>query len=161
MKNLQEYEDYFKQIVENYEPLKQFYHIDLFKFREFEQDLRSKKFKTPLLLLETYDKDISDNGKFNINQTLKGAFVIIDNFDIRIIRDSEKTEFLTNLENIAKQVVNKMIIDKQTSCNALNGLVIKSFSISITELIATSFKGFRIEFSIKNIYKPTLDDNWL
>lgn len=160
MKNLTIYEQYFQQIVENYKLLKEFYHLDLFQFATFEQNLRSAKFKTPLLILESYNKDMFEGGKFNIHNSIKGALVILTNFNIRGLDAAKKTALLTDLELIIEQVMNRMLLDKQTNCHKMKGLVISSISISPTELIASSFKGFRMEFTIENIYKPELDANW-
>ena len=149
MNNLNTYEAYFQEIVTNYSNLNGFYHIDLFEFDNFKNDLRGGKFQTPLLILETYNTGTLGNGQYNVHDVLSGALVIFGKFDIKLMKVEDKTTFLAEMETITKEVRNKMIVDKHKNCNAMKGLIIESINIAKTETIAGNFQGFRMEFTLE------------
>jgi len=162
MNNLIDYELYFKQISESYTKLKGFYHIDLFDFQNFLNDLRGEKFKTPLLILESYNTNTLYNGLYNINDVHHGAFTVLGNFDIKTLNPEKKTLFLSELEEITKQILTKMLMDKRSSqLNPMNGLIPESISISRTETVAGSFQGFRMEFTIETENEIKLSQEWI
>ena len=161
MNNLSEYESYFKAISQSYTKLKGFYHIDLFDFQNFLNDLRGSKLKTPLLVLETYNTNTIANGLYNIHDLQQGSLVILGNFDIKTLNPEKKTAFLSELEEITKQIRAKMLFDKRSSqCNPMSGLIPESISISRTETIAGNFQGFRMEFTIEAENEIKLSEDW-
>ena len=162
MNNLLSYELYFKQIYEKHNKLNGFYHIDLFEFDTFLKDLRGGKFKTPLLILESYNTGTLVNGQYNVHDVLQGALVVLGKFDIKTIKPESKTTFLAELEDIIKQVKNKMLLDKRIPCSDMIGLIPESITISRTETIANNFQGYRMEFTINLINEPKLNPNhWI
>jgi hypothetical protein len=163
MYDLTTYESYFKtEIVDKYPKIKGFYHIDLFDFDSFLNDLRGAKFKTPLLVLETYNTNTLANGLYNINDIQHGSFVLLGNFDIKLLNPTTKITFLTEIEEIVKQIRAKMLQDKRKGpCNIMHGLIPDSISISRTETIAGNFQGFRMEFLIESENEIQLSNDWL
>jgi len=162
MNNLTSYENYFKQIADNYPKIKGFYHVDLFELVSFLNDLRAGKFKTPLLVVESYDTNTSANGNYNIHDIQHGAILIIGCFDIKNLNPEKKTLFLTEMEEITKQVRNKMILDKRSAnCSVMKGLIVDSISISRTETIAGNFQGYRMEFVINSENEIELSNDWI
>jgi len=160
MNNLSAYEAYFKdEIVGKYNKINGFYNIDLFQFDTFLNDLRGKKFQTPLLILESYDIRLTANTQYNINDVLQGAIVILGNFDIRKLTSESKTVFLTEMETIIKEVRSKMLLDKRQPCHSMRNLVAESIVISKTEILAGEFQGFRMTFTINSPNEPMLNQS--
>ena len=160
MNNLTKYEQYFQNIANQYKKIEDFYHIDLFEFDNFKNSLRGGNFQTPLLILETYNIGTVGNGQYNIHDIISGALVILGKFDIKQMKPEDKTIFLAEMEQITKEIRNKMIIDKRKNCHQLKGLIIASINIAKTETIASNFQGYRMEFTIElaNEIKLTTDD---
>ncbi len=159
--NLTEYENYFKnEIVEAYDRLNNFYHIDMFEFNSFIDDLRGAKFKTPVLVLESYNVGTIANSSDNVHDAITGALVILDKFDFKGLNKENKTMFLTQTEEIIKQVRAKMLIDSNKPCHLLYGLLPESISIGKTNVIAGKFQGFRMQFSIESPDNTELSEDW-
>jgi len=158
---IDQYEKYFEeQIVNKYEKLNSFYRIDMFEWDSFLNDLRHGKIKTPALILESYEEKSSATNNYNVNQHLTGALIILDKFDVHRKRKITKTLFLKNVQHIIKQVQTKMINDSTNNCEIMHGLNLSSFSIAKTDLIASSYEGYRMEFSISNPDGTGLDNFW-
>ncbi len=151
--NLLEYENYFKNIVSNYEKIRGIYLIDMFEYDSFVNDLRGNKFQTPLIVLENYTTKTS--GDFNnLHDSIQSALVILDKFDAKKLN---KTEFLHNIEHLTKQLKLKMIKDSVSCKGAMNGLSINSLSYSKTNTIANLFQGYRLEFSLEHKDRTKLE----
>jgi len=163
MIDLTSYENYFKkEIFEKYPKLKAFHHIDLFERDTFFNALRDGKFKTPLLILETFDTGTLANGLYNINDILDGSILVINRFDVKQLNSEIKTTFLSECYDIVKQIRAKMILDKRSSpCNILHGLDVNSMEISRSETLAGTFQGFGLSFKIENDIEIQLSNDWL
>lgn len=148
--NLIQYEQYFNQIPIHFVLVSSFYHIDLIdEYESFIADLRSMKYKTPLLVLESYDLDTIAEKHDNIHDSFDGALLILDRFDVRNLTPYQRVTFLSEKEYIMKQIRRKMLEDKKAHLPEMQGLVADSFKIRKTELIASTYKGFRMTFRIE------------
>jgi len=161
MNSLLLYESYFQQIAQSYTPIKSFYHIDLFDFNSFENDLRGMKYAAPVLILESYTADTIARHADNIHSELSGAIIILGQFDPKKLTKQSKTEFLSTLETHIKQIRAKMLDDHRHPCNPMYGLVPESVSWSKTETIAGTFQGFRMQFTIAVEDNVALNNNWV
>lgn len=149
MRTITEYEAYFKRIADYYSEIKDFYHIDLFRMNEFENDLRGKKYTTPLLVLESYDIDLIANGIDNIHDVISGALVLLDEFDVKAFTQATMTEFIRKNEVRIKAIRDRMLLDYQHVYSYhIRGLEPNSLKIRQTDVIAARFQGFRLSFSI-------------
>ena len=164
MNNLTQYESYFRdEIVTKYQRINGFYHIDMFEFDSFVRDLRGKKYEVPLLVLEPYTTGTIANYNDNICDAISGALVILGQYDPRTGKDEEsKTAFLTSMEEITRQIKNKMIADKKIPYHPIRGLILPSISMAKTEVIANTFQGYRLSFSIETKADMELKtDDWI
>jgi len=161
--NITYYQTYFKeQIFDKYIKLKEIYYIDFFEFDNFIKDLRNSNLKTPILLIESYETETIGNGLYNIHDKFKCGLSVLGSFDLKNIKNSEKTTFLAELENIAQQIRAKMLIDKRSSpCNIMQGLDENSIGINRTEYIAGSYTGYRIDFILTGEAELNLDNDWI
>jgi len=161
--SLSDYVKYFKEeIADRFTPLKDFYQIDMFEFKAFEDNLRGGKFKTPLMVLEHYNRNTIARFTDNVHDELHGALVILGKYDIRDTSPATRMQFLIDIETIALQVRLKMIMDHKTPCRPLKGLVIPSMQITKTETIANNFQGYRLEFTIEEKALFELDaESWI
>ena len=149
--NLIDYENYFEnEITARYNRLNDFYHIDMFEFDSFINDLRGGKFQTPFLALESYNIGTIAHNNDNIHDAISGALVIPDKFDHKRLSKAAKTSFLTETEEIIKQVRAKMLTDSMKPCHLFHGLLPDSISICKTNVIADNYQGFRMQFSIES-----------
>ncbi len=159
--NLIEYENYFEnEIVARYNKLNGFYHIDMFEFDNFINDLRGGKFQTPLLALESYNTGTRASHSDNIHDVISGALVVLDKFDFKRLNKEEKTVFLTQAKEIIKQVRAKILSDSNKPCHLLYGLLPESISIGKTNVIANNFQGFRMQFSFESPDNTELNEDW-
>lgn len=161
MIDIQKYEDYFQAIVTNYSLLNGFYHVDMFEFDSFLSDLRSKKVPTPCLVLESYTERANSVNSYNIHDSISGAIIILDDFDVRKKTSENKTAFLKSVQAIIKQIQKRMTIDREDNCHIIQGLNIGSMSIAKTNLVAGAYMGYRMEFTINDPDETELDNNWL
>jgi hypothetical protein len=159
--SLTEYCRYFKEeIADRFTPIKDFYQIDMFEFKAFEDNLRGGKFKTPLLILEHYSRNTIARYTDNLHDELHGALVVLGKYDIRDTSPDLRMKFLTEIEAIILQIRLKMIMDYKTPCRPLKGLIVPSMQIQKTETIANNFQGYRLEFTIEEKAIFELDNNW-
>lgn len=160
MNNLNDYEEYFKNLTESYKRLKGFYHIDLFDFDSFAEDLRGNKFQVPLLILESYTIKTIANYSDNVHDSLDCALVILGRYDIRNKTVKNKTDFISEMEHITKQVRAKMIADHQSPCSPIYGLRPQTIDMNRTDSIAGVYQGYRMTFTIETKADVTLDNDW-
>jgi len=154
------YEEYFRNISRNFSVIKGFYTIDMFEFSTFLSDLRGKKFQTPLLLLEAYNLGTLAYSLDNVIDVYDGAIVIIDEYDPRNFTSDKKTETLVKLDYMAKQIRAKMLIDCKQMEYLMRGLEPESMELSPTEIIASTFKGIRMQFTINCANDISLSNDW-
>jgi hypothetical protein len=161
MLTLSTYEAYFnEQIVHKYSKLNGFYHIDMFEFDSFVNDLRSGIVKTPVLVLESYQVNTIAQKNDNIHNGLKGALTILGNFNLRQKASENKTAFLAEMESIIFQIRAKMLEDSKKACHVIYGLIPESITIGKTETIAGNFQGFRMSFAISDPDETELSTDW-
>lgn len=155
------YEGYFSNLVAISKKINSFYHIDMFEFKSFENDLRGGRFAAPMLILESYNLGTIAEKLDNITDVHDGALVLLGKFDPKLLNNANKTTFLAEVESIIRQIRTKMLNDKRIQCHFMNGLVPESMKIEKTDIIGGCFMGYRMAFTIESCNDNEIDgDFW-
>lgn len=162
MLNLESYEAYFESdIVGKYTKLRSFYHIDMFDFDSFVNDLRGGIIKVPVLAMESYEVATVARKNDNIHNSFKGAITILNNFNVRTKTQINKTAFLAEIEKMMFQVRFRMLEDSKNACHILYGLLPESMIMQKTETLDGGFSGYRMTLEIAAPDETAPDENWI
>ena len=120
------------------------------EFDNFVNELKTNKFQTPILLLESYTLGTIAPKLDNLHDSFEGAIVVLDKFDQRSLTKQQQSTFLADKEYICKQIRRKMLNDKMKHHPIMDGLQPETIKVEKTGIVGGTFKGYRMQFTIES-----------